>query len=155
MARRYLALEGRRVLSELAETLPLAAALHGNGEASTATAEESLEIARGHAEVADAPGWFGVIRPSQLLAPPVGPGTQATDRDVRLEFNVIDLSDTDEDDDDELDGESKILKLFENPLVNSRTVADFLRKLFGQLARPRRRRGRRRVAGWLHQAGAR
>lgn len=130
-ARRYLALEGRRVLSELAETLPLADALRPNGEASTATAEESLEIARGHTEVADAPGWFGVIKPSQLLAPPVGPGTQATDKDVRLEFNVIDLLDTDEDDDVELDGESKILKLFDSPLVNSRTVTDFLRKLFG------------------------
>ena len=47
VARRYLALEGRRVLAELAQQMPLAAALRPDGEPSTATADESLEMAKG------------------------------------------------------------------------------------------------------------
>ena len=135
IARRYLALEGRRALAELAETLPLVAALPPAGTPSTATAEESLEIARGHAEVTGAPGWFGVIKPAQLLSPSVRPGTRAPDRDLRLDLNAVDLSDADEDDDGEPD-ESRILKLFESPLVPSRRVSDFLRRLFGSSRPP-------------------
>ncbi|BBX21112.1 hypothetical protein MTER_05230 [Mycolicibacter terrae] len=135
VARRYLALEGRRVLAGLADQISLAATLRLDGEPSTATAEESLEIARSRREVADAPVWFGVIRPSRLLASPAGPGTPATDKDLRLEFDVIDLPEADEDEDDEeadsRSEESKILKLFENPLFNSRALSDFLRKMLG------------------------
>jgi Mg-chelatase subunit ChlD len=136
VARRYLALEGRRVLAGLADQISLAATLGLDGEPSTATAEESLEIARSRREVADAPVWFGVIRPSRLLASPAGPGTPATDKDLRLEFDVIDLPEADEDEDDDEDigsrsEESKILKLFENPLFNSRALSDFLRKMLG------------------------
>ena len=50
VARRYLALEGHRVLAELADQLPLAAALRPDGEPSTATADESLEVAKGRAK---------------------------------------------------------------------------------------------------------
>ena len=82
-ARRYLALEGRRVLTELAKQLPLAATLRAEGEPITATADESLEMARSRAEVANAPQWFGVIKPSRLLASSAGQGTQATDKDLR------------------------------------------------------------------------
>ena len=68
LARRYLALEGQRVLTELARQIPLDAALLHGGQPSTATADESLEVAKSRANVADPPGWFGVIKPSRLLA---------------------------------------------------------------------------------------
>lgn len=135
VTRRYLALEGRRVLAELAIWIPLAAVLRTDGEPRTATADESLEMARARTKVADPPEWFGVIRPSRLLAPSAGPGAQATNKDVRLEFDPIDLTDVD-DDDSEQSGESKILKLFETPLFNSRVLSDFLRKLFGTSRSP-------------------
>jgi nitric oxide reductase activation protein len=92
-------------------------------------------MARARTKVADPPEWFGVIRPSRLLAPSAGPGAQATNKDVRWEFDPIDLTDTD-DDDTEQSGESKILKLFETPLFNSRALSNFLRKLFGSSRSP-------------------
>ena len=58
-----------------------------DGTPSTATADESLEMAKGRSEVADPPDWFGVIKPSRLLVSPAGPGAQATDKDLRLEFD--------------------------------------------------------------------
>ena len=67
IARRYLALEGRRVLAELAGQLPIAALLDTEGEPSTATPDESLQVAKSRTKVAEAPEWFGVIRPSRLL----------------------------------------------------------------------------------------
>ncbi|MWA02478.1 VWA domain-containing protein [Actinomadura sp. LD22] len=130
-ARRYLALEGRRVLAELAGRYPVAAGLDFGGDPGTATAQESLEAARGRAAVPDPPEWFGVIRPSRLLAAPAGPGARATDKEVRLEFDPIDLPEADDDGDQEEPRESKILKLFENPLIASRTLTDYFRKLLG------------------------
>ncbi|MUL75830.1 VWA domain-containing protein [Mycobacterium sp. CBMA226] len=131
MARRYLALEGRRVLAELASELPLAAELDA-GEPATSTADESLQIARGRRAVDDAPDWFGVIKPSRLLASPVGPGSKPTDKDLQLKFEVpdVDGEPDDEDDDTGESEDSKILKLFEAPMA-SRTMSDFLSKLFG------------------------
>jgi len=133
VARRYLALEGRRVLAELATELPLAAELDP-GEASTANADESLRIAKGRKTVDDAPDWFGVIKPARLLASPVGPGARPTDNDLQLTFEVPDLREEPDDEDQDEEGESedsKILKLFEAPVVGSRLVSDFLSKLFG------------------------
>ncbi|OBG23294.1 nitric oxide reductase activation protein NorD [Mycobacterium sp. 852002-51057_SCH5723018] len=135
-ARRYLALEGRRVLAELGSQIPLAAAVRPDGEPSTATAPESLAVAKGRAKILDAPEWFGVIKPSRLLAPPAGPGARPTDNDLRLEFDPIDLPEADDDGDGEQSEESKILKLFENPLFNSRTLSDYFRKLFGNSRSP-------------------
>lgn len=131
VARRYLALEGRRALAEVAGHLQLAAIHRPDGEPSTATADESLEIARSRTKVADPPDWFGVIRPSRLLAPAAGPGAKATDKELRLEFDPIDIPEADDDGDQEQSGESKILKLFENPLFNSQALSDYFRKLFG------------------------
>ena len=129
VARRYLALEGRRVLAELTNRVPLAAALCSDGETATATAERSLEIATGRADVADAPKWFGVIKPSRLLASAAGSGTPPTDKDLRQKFDVIDPPELEDDgDDDHPSEEGKILKLFETPLFNSRALSDFLRK---------------------------
>ncbi|WP_280352834.1 nitric oxide reductase activation protein NorD [Nocardia abscessus] len=137
IARRYLALEGRRVIADLAERIPLAAALGPDEQPATTTAEESLEVAAGRVPVGDPPQWFGVIKPSRLLAPTTGPGARATNKELRLEFDLIDLPEADEDDDDsEQSGGSKILKLFENPLFNSRALSDQLRKLLGNSRAP-------------------
>ena len=136
LARRYLALEGRRVLAELATRVPLARALGPIGEPITSTADQSLALASGRRPVADPPEWFGVIQPSRLLdAPASGPGGRPSDRDRRLEFERSELAEAHDEGDEEAGEESKILKLFENPL-SSRTLADFLYKLFGMSRSP-------------------
>ena len=136
VARRYLAVEGRRVLTELAERIPLAAELSDDMEPSTATSDESLELARSRAKVADPPGWFGVINPSLALAAAANAGTPATNGDLRFDPNDPPEPDgEDEEDDDEPSEESKILKLFTSPL-SSQTISDFLRKLLGKSSSP-------------------
>jgi Mg-chelatase subunit ChlD len=134
VARRYLALEGRRVLAGLAQHISLDDELLPDERPSTATADESLEVAKSRTKVADPPGWFGVIKPSRLMAAPAAPGGRATDKDLRLRFDPIDMpssEDDDEDDDGGKSGESKILKLFESPLFNNQSMSDYFRKMFG------------------------
>jgi len=136
VARRYLALEGRRVFADLAAQIPLAAALRPAGEPTTSTSDESLEVARGRRTVASPPEWFGVIRPSRLLgAPAGGPSAQASDGDLRLGFDPTDVPETQDDGDAEQGKESKILKLFGNPLA-SNTLSDFFNKLLGNSRSP-------------------
>ena len=127
VARRYLTLEGRRALGQLGERLPLAAALP-IAPPSTTTPEESLEIARGRTKIDEPPDWFGAINPGRLLVLATGPGSQATHRDLRLQFDPVGAL---EDDDEAPSEESKILKLFESPVVASRALSNILRKLFG------------------------
>ncbi|WP_024799355.1 nitric oxide reductase activation protein NorD [Nocardia sp. BMG51109] len=135
--RRYLALEGHRVFAELAERIPAAASFRLDGEPSTATAEESLEVAKGRKKVADPPEWFGAIKPSRLLAPVAGEGAQATDKELHLEFDPLDIPEADDDDEDaDEGGESKIAKLFENPLFSSQTLMDYFRKKLGTSRSP-------------------
>ena len=136
IARRYLALEGHRVLAELARQVPLAAAFRPDSAPRTASAAESLEMAKSPVEIPDPPEWFGVIRPSRLLAPSAGAGSQATDKELRLQFDPVDLPEADDDGDRERARESKILKLFASPLFNSRTLSDYFRKLFGSSRSP-------------------
>src|SRR5919197_1417637 len=131
VARRYLSLEGLRVLAELAGRYPIAAELDPGGEPSTATAAKSLELARGRGKVPEAPEWFGVIRPSRLLTHAAGPGARATDHELRLEFDPLDLPEAEDDGDQELSEGSTILKLFENPLFASQPLMDFFRKMLG------------------------
>jgi nitric oxide reductase NorD protein len=135
-ARRYLALEGHRVLAELARQIPLAAELCPDGAPRTVTADDSLDMAKSPAEIADPPEWFGVIRPSRLLAASDAPGSQPTHKELRLQFDPVDLPEADDDGDAEPARESKILKLFESPLFNSRTVSDFFRKMLGSSRSP-------------------
>ena len=138
IARRYLALEGRRVLAELAASLPLAAALGPTEEPTTSSADESLTVARGRRIVADPPEWFGIIRPSRLLgAPAAGPGARPGDNDRRLRFERTAVPETRDDGDAEQGEESKILKLFANPLA-SNTLSDFFNKLLGNSRSPGR-----------------
>lgn len=135
MARRYLALEGRRVLADLGAHVPLAAEIVLD-EPSTTTAEESLRVARSRATVADPPEWFGVIQPFRLLAAPAGgAGARASDGDLRLEFDPTTLPETPEDGDTQQGEESKILKLLSNPL-GSKTLSDFFNKMFGNSRSP-------------------
>ncbi|GAB2659473.1 nitric oxide reductase activation protein NorD [Nocardia goodfellowii] len=131
IARRYLALEGRRVLAGLAPRIPLAATLLAEAGPGPSSTEEALETARGRAKVTDPPEWFGVLRPSRLLAPVAGPGSRATAQELRLEFDLLDVPEDENDGDDEQSGESKILKLFENPLFSSQALLDQLRKRLG------------------------
>ena len=131
LARRYLAIEGRRVLADVAERLPLAGALRSVGGPWTTSSIESLEIAEGRGKVVDAPEWFGAIRPSLLLAQRTLSGSEVTDADQGMKFEHVDPAG--EGGDSDSDGEeSKILKLFENPVaMKSKALANFLRELLG------------------------
>jgi nitric oxide reductase NorD protein len=131
LARRYLALEGRRALAGLAGQLPLAATLSPDAEPRTATAEESLAVARSRVEIPDPPEWFGVIRPSRLLSASAGSGGPVTTNELHLEFNPVDTPEADDDDGEEDFGESKTLKLFEAPLFSAQALSDYFRKLLG------------------------
>ncbi|MGV0716841.1 VWA domain-containing protein [Mycolicibacterium sp. XJ662] len=133
LTRRYLAIEGRRALAELAQRLPVATTFDIGGSPSTASAAESLEMARGRARVGSPPEWFGVIKPARLAKPSARPGEPGTDDDLRLKIDSIKAAqpEDDDEDDDEQGEESKILKLFDNPLFNSEAVGEFLRKLLG------------------------
>ncbi|WP_123024606.1 nitric oxide reductase activation protein NorD [Mycolicibacterium stellerae] len=134
LSRRYLAIEGRRVLAELARQIPVDAALLNDRPPSTATADESLLVAKSRATVADPPDWFGVIKPARLTTAPAGPGGKATNKDLQLQFDPIDLPESEEDDADDDGGksrQSKILKLFESPLFNNQSMSDYFRKMFG------------------------
>ncbi|MQY27744.1 nitric oxide reductase activation protein NorD [Nocardia aurantia] len=131
VARRYLALEGDRVLTELAARLPLAATLAPSGGPATTTADESLERARSRAAVPDPPDWYGTVKPSRLTSATHGPGTPAGPAELRLEFDPLDVPEAGDDGDQEKSGESKILKLFENPLFGSRALSDYFRKMMG------------------------
>lgn len=130
LTRRYLAIEGHRVLAELARRLPLAAALHPENPHGSASAAESLEIARSRTRVSDPPTWFGILKPSALLSTAES-GARASDDDLRFTLDPAVGPMADDDDDEGPSEESKILKMFDNPLFNSKTVGDFLRKLLG------------------------
>jgi Mg-chelatase subunit ChlD len=135
VARRYLALEGRRVLADLAPRLRQAATLDLLGDATTGSAVESFAVACSRKAVADPPDWFGIIRPSRLLgATPAGAGASPTDKDLRLEFKMSEVPEAD--DDEEQGEESKILKLFQNPLSNSNALTNFLSKMLGMSRSP-------------------
>jgi nitric oxide reductase NorD protein len=132
LARRYLALEGHRVLAELGPRLPVAAALFTDSGVITAGSEHSLAIATSRTAVADPPLSFGVIKPSRLLQSAPGSGTKATNRDIRLQFDAGDHGEADDSDadDDRPSEKSLILKLFDFP-VGAAATAKFLRKMFG------------------------
>ena len=134
LARRYLSVEGRRVLDELARTLPLAAAVFP-GRPETSSAAESLDLARSRTRIADPPDWFGVLKPSALLGAPAesAAADAADEQDLHFTFERLpdDEDDKNDEDDDGPAEESRILKIFDNPLFNSKTAGEFLRKLLG------------------------
>jgi nitric oxide reductase activation protein len=131
LARRYLELEGHRVLTDLARRIPLAAAMSLDSPPRSSSPGESLEIAGSRTKLDAAPDWFGTIRPSKLIRTRSEPASRPSGTDERMDFEHADPSDTDEDDDDTDPSEkSWILKLFELP-VGAQAPAKFLRALFG------------------------
>jgi Mg-chelatase subunit ChlD len=115
----------------LALRLPLAADILLEDSPTTASARESLQKARTHSKVADPPEWFGCIKPLRLKG--FEAGSRPTDEDVRLHFDAFGEELSEDNDVEDTDGteESKILKLFENPLLTSEVVGDFFRRLLG------------------------
>jgi nitric oxide reductase NorD protein len=130
-ARRYLALEGCRVLAEVATRVPAAAGLPVAPPVTTSAAE-SLRLAAARGQVPEPPPWFGAIRPSRLLAARIVPASAPTGDDLRRELDRDD--DADAEDDGPPAERSVLLRIFENPMA-SRAVSDFFRKLFGGGAR--------------------
>lgn len=131
VARRYLSLEGRRALVELADRLRLAATLIQD-ERTIDSAEESLEIARSRARVAAPPAWFGVIKPSLIAGTPQIGGGRPTERDLHRAIDEHEAADHGDDEDDGRPAErSKILTLFESPVSPSQALADLFRKMLG------------------------
>lgn len=131
LARRYLALEGSRVLTDLARRTALTTVLTADVVARTTTPQESLDVARGRTKVADPPRWFGVIKPARLTPFGPGPSARPTDSDLHLKAALSDTADVEETEDDDDAEESKILKLFAAPAFSSQGLSDFLRKLMG------------------------
>lgn len=133
LAHRYLAVEGQRVLSELAQWLPLATEFDVVVGPTATSAEESLQLARSKVRIAAPPDWFGVIKPSRLLVVPPEDRTNVGRNDRWAPADVAAEPEADDEDEDEdgPSGRSTILRLFENPLTNSRALSDLLRKILG------------------------
>ncbi|WKG06812.1 nitric oxide reductase activation protein NorD [Mycolicibacterium sp. HK-90] len=129
LARRYLALEGHRVMTELGPRIPLAAAAVGpDAAARSASSEESLQIALGRTKLDAPPDWFGTIKPSTLIRTRGEAGSGATSTEYAGPSDLDD--DGDDGDDDGPPEKSWILKLFEVP-IGAQAPVKFLRTLFG------------------------
>ena len=156
IARRYLALEGHRVLAELARQIPLAAELHPDGAPRTATAAESLDMAKSRVEVPDPPR---MVRGYPTLPTADASGRTGLRRPPTKSCVCSSIPSTcprlDDDGDGEPARESKILKLFESPLFNSQHCVGLLPQTAWQLALPRRWRCRCGDTGSRRSARAR
>jgi len=128
LAKRYLVLEGCRVLSGLAGNGGVTGALPQAPV--TSSAEESLIVAKGNTPVAAPPSWFGVIRPSQVLGAQADQAAKEPGKG-KLVFELVDDKVQEEEEDAEDFGKSKLLGLLDNPLMNSKTALKFLAKLLG------------------------
>lgn len=131
LARRYLGLEGNRVLAELGPRIALAASVAPAAAARSTSREESLQIALGRTELDMPPDWFGSIKPAKLIRTQGESGSPATDADVRMNVEYTHPSEMEEDDGDGPAEKSRILKLFEAPL-GMQAPAKFLRTLLGR-----------------------
>ncbi|MGH9034742.1 MAG: VWA domain-containing protein, partial [Acidimicrobiia bacterium] len=129
VARRYLALEGRRLLPALTGLLP-GVSLATCGAPLTGGAEESLTFALGRRALEEPPDWFGVLRPARLL-PPAEPaeGAAPSDRDLQAAVRNAGLPEVDEDEEHEDAG--RLLKLLQNPLARSGAMMDALARMLG------------------------
>ncbi|WP_319437282.1 nitric oxide reductase activation protein NorD [Mycobacterium sp. RTGN5] len=131
-ARRYLALEGRRALAELAKRVPLAAS-YSVGDPESSSRAESLDIAKSRRMLPAPPDWFGQLRPWSVLGAVSEQAKSPTGtKDLRLSFDPSDADEVDEIEDDTGPTErSLILKLFEAPAFSSRALSEYIRKLLG------------------------
>lgn len=131
LARRYLGLEGPRVLAGLGPRIALAASLAPASAVQSASCEESLQIALGRTKLDAPPDWFGTIKPAKLIRTRIESGAPASDADARMNVEHTEPPDGDEDEDDDGPAETSwILKLFEAP-IGMQAPAKFLRTLFG------------------------
>jgi hypothetical protein len=130
LARRYLAVEGRRVCAQLAVAGPLASVLGVTDAPASTDCAESLQLARSRHRIAEPPGWFGVIQPSRLLRVAV-PKLRSGRTPAASALELRQAQDVPEETEERRLGESKLLKLFENPLFSSKTLSDFFYQLFG------------------------
>lgn len=132
LARRYLVLEGDRVLAQFAPRVALAAALAAGSAPQSDSSARSLELAAGRTKLTAPPDWYGTIKPSKVIRSRPDKGSKASAVDLRVSAEDAESSEMDEDEDDGGHAEkSWILKLFEVP-VGSQSPANFLRTLFGR-----------------------
>ncbi|WP_280436107.1 nitric oxide reductase activation protein NorD [Nocardia carnea] len=129
LARRYLALEGQRVLAQLPDPVLRAAELPCGRKTGTATAEESLAVARTRRPVADPPDWFGVIDPSLLCIGDIAASARPSDRQLLLDSDEPGESAAD----DEQTRDGEIGNLFRNPLFSVRSLMNFFRNERGSM----------------------
>lgn len=128
---RYLALEGRRVLIDIRDRIPLVASFAPIGGSFTTDPAESLSVAFGRKTVPAPPEWFGTIRPWRLVgAAKADAATAPSERELRLEFKQTDIAEADEDDEENAE-ESKILNLLQNPLFSSPLTSKMAQKMLG------------------------
>lgn len=133
VAQRYVYLEVVRASRLLADRLPWPfSELPGirDAEVLTASASESLAMAQGNRALPEAPSYFGTIRPLMAMRRAVEQeGLSAlTRKQQQGDFQYKEAEDLDDEDEGE---ESKILKLFSNPLGGSNALSDMLNKILG------------------------
>lgn len=122
ITRRYLAIEGQRVLTDLADRVPAAVDIALDAPR-TSTPEESLRVARGRQAIPDPPDWFGAVKPSRLTVALGTAGGATPD---------IEAGQGHDDGEEAAAAEkSTILKLFETPISMSETMSNLFRKLLG------------------------
>lgn len=136
-ARRYAYLEVCRAMRNVAERVPHSFAKHAAmataPSAAPATADESASIALDPRHVLpEIPDFIGSVRPLITLRNLLGSEGLAalTKRQQQGKFSLDDNPPPEHDDDAETES-SKILKMFENPLMGRNPFSDMLNKLLG------------------------
>jgi nitric oxide reductase activation protein len=132
-ARRYGYLEVMRAAHLLAARLPsafLELPELQHAEPPTKSAADSLAWAMSRRPLPDAPAWAGCVRPLLILRKAVSEeGLSAlTRKQARGDIEQAKLPEFDDEDETE---DSKILKLFSNPLAGNNPLSDLLNKLLG------------------------
>jgi hypothetical protein len=101
LARRYLAVEGRRALVALADVVPPGAVpVVDPLPVSPSSPQDSLELARSRAPGPELPEWFGQLRPRQALDHADLLGSQPMEPDDSARPRPKEISPSDPDDDD-------------------------------------------------------
>ena len=81
------------------------------------------------------PEWFGVIKPSRASGVDRHPGGRANNKDLKLQFDPIDMPESEVDDEDEDDDGGKSERAgfssCSSPLFNNQSMSDYFRKMFG------------------------
>lgn len=132
-ARRYAYLEVLRAAQRLASRLPSAfldLPEVRDTQPPTQSAADSLAWALSKRPLPDPPAYFGSVRPLMSLRKAVSEEGFAalTKKQARGEFEQRQIEEFDDDEDSE---ESKILKLFQNPLMSNNPLSDMLNKILG------------------------